>query len=169
MPGPHTISPAPLLLFLSSFSQKQTEHLQQHLFPLLHFVFHWGLLYDNLWYFLLSFSLQCCVYQPLVIPGKEEICKIFSLYLLPISRPRLFSIKLFSSSIFQCNIAHREQKTTAKEYFWFEVWSLSKALHRPFLGTKTSELKEMKKKELIYLKWLDAELQFFLGQNYLTI
>lgn len=76
--GPHTISSTPLPPFLSSLFWKQIEHLQHHLFILLSFGFHPRTFDYNFWYFLLSFPLQCCVYQPFNIPGKEEICKIFS-------------------------------------------------------------------------------------------
>lgn len=123
-----------------------------------------------LWYFLLLFPLQCCVYQPFIIPGKEETCKIFSPYSSLTSRPRLFSIKLFYSSVFQCYIPQKEQNTTTKKYC-SEVWLPSKALHWPLLCIKTPTPKEKKEKNPTDLfKCLGTESQFLLGQNsYLII
>lgn len=100
MLGPHTtISPTPLLLFLTSFFQKQTMHLQLCLFFLHSFCILFvltGLLRYNLWHFLLFslfnvifFSVQC--YHSLIISYKGEICKIVSYSLFPISRAGFFS------------------------------------------------------------------------------
>lgn len=117
---PHTMSSTPLPPFLSSLFWKQTEHLQHHLFTLLSFVFP-SMFGYYLWYFLLLFPLQCHVYQSFIIPGKEEICKIFSPYSSPTSRPKSFFIKLFYSSVFQCYIPQKEQNTTTKNILF---WSL---------------------------------------------